>query len=259
MKKFIVAGIQRTGTTYIRTCIDSHPATRCIGEAFKVKNARGKAYGGDLGYATYLNESRMRWVRHYLGRTGMIHEYLDHVYALEGFEAVGFKLMYSHARRFPCIVPYMLENNVSVIHVERKNVLKTLVSVITARARGAHHSTKKVDVTQIELDAGNLVDRLARIQRDGQRWQEVFEGKVPYVKVTYEDFVADRDGQSAKVQEFLGLEPHTLKSDLRKLNPDDLSKIITNYDHVAEVLAGSPFEWCLGDKKAPGEVAAASA
>lgn len=253
MKKFIVAGIQRTGTTFIRTCIDSHPAVRCVGEAFKVKNARGKAYGGEHGYASYLDESRMRWLRHYVARKGMISEYLDSLYALPGYEAVGFKLMYSHAKRFPCIVPYMLENNVSVVHVERKNVLKTLVSVITARARGAHHSTKKVGVTQIELDATNLVQRLARIQADGQRWTEVFEGKVPYIKVTYEDFVADRDAESAKVQAFLEVAPHPLESALRKLNPDDLSKIITNFDAVRAQLEGSEFEWCLGDSRAPAE------
>ena len=48
-----------------------------------------------------------------------------------------------------------------------------------------------------------------------------------------------------RVVEFLGLEPAELSSPLVKLNPDDLSQVVENFDEVQACLAQTRFAWCL--------------
>ena len=120
--RFIVLGTQRAGTTLVRTCLDSHPAIRCIGETFDI------AYAGELGYRAWCSSSPIRRMRHRLDRGRLVSAYLDELFGQPGYRAIGLKYMYNHTKLFERLVPYVLEHRVRVIHVVRENALKTFVS-----------------------------------------------------------------------------------------------------------------------------------
>lgn len=88
-RHFVVTGIQRTGTTLVRTTLDSHPDILCAGETFQTgfEPLRGKfrLFGPyrmtGNGFFVYSAASLPRQLRSVLAKPGLIDEYLDHFYA----------------------------------------------------------------------------------------------------------------------------------------------------------------------------------
>jgi len=245
MEKFVVLGIQRTGTTLIRTTLNSHPKVLCAGEVFMVRKIGRSAYPGEDGYPAYLKDSPKRWLKHYLQRSANTFSYLDHLYSLNGYKAIGFKFMTSHFKRFPAVVPYIVDNQIKVINVVRENVLKTLLSRRTAERRRLYHTTKTISQSKIELATSSLLSDLARIQQDGQRWEKLLGDYDHYFKVSYENFMRNKQQESKRMLDFLDVDFAVVESDLVKINPDNLDALIKNYNEVKEKLTGTAFEYCL--------------
>jgi len=245
MEKFVVLGIQRTGTTLIRTTLNSHPKILCAGEVFKIRKIGRSAYPGKDGYPAYLKGSFDRWLKHYFQRPANTFSYLDHLYSLNGYEAIGFKFMTSHFKRFPAVVPYIVDNRIKVINVARENVLKTLLSRRTAERRQLYHTTKTISQSKIKLSISSLLSDLGRVQQDGQQWGKLLRGYDHCIKVSYENFVRNKQQESKRILDFLGVNFFAVDSDLVKINPDNLDSLIENYNEVKEKLTGSAFEYCL--------------
>lgn len=241
MIKFCILGIQRTGTTLIRTTLNSHPRVRCAGEVFKIKSWRSSAYEGELGYSIYINESLTRKIRHHIAKNSLAHDYLEFLYDIKGYEAIGFKLMQNQLKQFPLLVPYLKSNNIKVIHVIRENVLKTWVSRRAAVARG-YHSRQTVGKLKIEIPTADLVKNLNRLSVDSQRWADIFAKTPNYISVRYEEFVNNRQHECMRLCGFLGIEVQDMGSSLVKMTSDNLSDVIVNYDEVRECLMGTPYE-----------------
>ena len=122
-------------------------------------------------------------------RTALVTEYLDHLYATEGFTSVGFKFMYNQAKRFPPKFPmvskYLIKNNVKIIHVIRRNLLKVLVSRETAKKTGIYRSKLKMAHTNIHLPAENLLNELSNLEHENKKWETLFTHS-SYYKAYYE-------------------------------------------------------------------------
>lgn len=256
MHKFLVVGVQRSGTTFIGSSLDSHPAIKYVGEIFKIRGwylnratrqlTRRTAFSGDNGYSSWMDASIGRKLGHYCWRKRNTQQFLDHFYSLYDYDAVGFKLMSSQARRFGGIIPYVINNKVKVIHVVRENILKTHLSRLTAASRSMYHSDRTVTSSKIVVPVSELLSSLEKINADNQYWQTNFEQSTDYLQVSYESFVNNRAQISHDMLSFLGVEYHEIKSKLVKINPDSLQDIIKNYDEVVSLLDGSDFEWTLG-------------
>lgn len=248
MVKFMIVGIRRTGTTLIRTTLDSHPKIRCYGASFRFGARIAEGYGENYesGYQHWLSQSAVRKVRDLVAPGGSVKEYLDQHLEQPGCDAAGFKLLAHDFRQFPAIMSYLRAENARVIQVVRKNVLKTLISRHVKKVRRFGRSTKEVARTQIELRADRLLRDLERLELDNEAWMPLVEG-MPYLRTTYEDFVANKDGELRRLLEFLDVAyVEDLDSPLVKVNPDDIRQIVTNYDAVEAALKGTKFEWCLG-------------
>jgi hypothetical protein len=248
MVEFAIIGTQRSGTTYIRYLLDSHPQIRCIGEAFLLRILK-KSYPGILGYPHYVNESIGRHLKHYLMRTALVSEYLDYLYAAEGFTSVGFKFMYTQAKKFPpkfpMVTKYLIKNNVKIIHVIRKNLVKVLVSRETAKKTGIYRSNAKMKHIKIHLPTENLLKKLSELENENNKWEKLFTHS-PYYKAYYEAFVTDKDNESRKLLSFLDItEFGQLSTPIVKINPDKLKDILDNYTELKNLLSNTKYEWCL--------------
>lgn len=253
MIKFVVVGTQRTGTTLVRTSLDSHSKVRCIGETFKYKTKKGKFYKGELGYPAYIRGSFKKRLMHYFMRIRLINEYLDSLYLLPNYSAVGFKFMYSQAKKYPMVLEYIYNNKIRAIHVVRENVLKTLISRRTAQKRRLFHTKEKVHVEKILLSIDDLEKTLDIISSQNNIWEEILASKVPYIKITYESFLRNNPKEIGRILAFLNLDLEELKSPLVKINPDTLKDIVENYEEIREHLEKSPYKWCLkSDRKILG-------
>lgn len=259
MIKFLVVGVQRSGTTFIGSSLDSHPQINYVGEIFKVpgwylnratrKLIRRKAFSGEHGYSQWMDESLLRQLGHYCWRNKNTQQFLEYFYTInargQACEAAGFKLMSSQARRFGGIIPYVNSHGVKVIHIIRENVLKTHISRLTASRRSLYHSDKTIKASKITIPTSDLIAILQKINRDNENWRSAFSEKTEYLQVTYESFVKNKAQESHKMLSFLGVDYHDIKSSLVKINPDSLADIIENYNEVRVLLEGTQFEWML--------------
>ena len=249
MSAFVIIGTQRTGTTLIRTSLDSHPHIRCSGEVFKTGR---RPYLEPDGYWAYCHRTARSRIMQYLFRRRHVYRFLDNLLASADGKSPGFKMMYSHARRHPAAIDYVKTNRIKAVHVTRRNVLKTLLSRELARQTGVYHhfgEKQHGEVEAIHLETGDLPRRLRNLVNEDREWQGLLYGHVDVHRVCYEVFVNDHESASRQLLMFLGLEYLDLTSNLTKLNPTDMRRLIRNYDEVANALRDSEFAELLD---APG-------
>ena len=241
MERFVIAGTQRTGTSLIESTLDSHPDIRCLSEVYIFRKGHGKSTEGS--YRQFINQRRfVRRIAHHIARPLLVRAHLDQLYQSYDVKATGFKFMLSQARHFPETTHYLQENQVKILHVVRENVLKTLASRIAAKTRKLYHSEGTVEVEKIYIPPRRLLKRLEKIQDETRQWRQIALGN-PYVEVSYESFLADREQALKNSLEFIGVEyGASMFSTLRKINPDKLSDVIKNFDEVTRLLVGTKYE-----------------
>jgi len=241
MIRFMLAGTPRTGTTLLRTTLDSHPDICSYGEIFLIRKGRGGEMPG--GYRRYLNEDRLqRTLRHFVDRKRMIYEFLDQLGSDSGARAVGFKLMEGQARLLPAVPDYIRGHNYRIIQIVRRNALKTLVSRTALLKHRVAHTRVKVEPNKVRVPTRQLARRLDNITQEGF-WAEHEFPNLPLITVCYEDFIANKQEQLARMLDFLEMPPcENLESELVKLNPDKLSDLIENIEEVARALKGTQHE-----------------
>lgn len=245
MRKFIVAGVQRSGTTLVTTSLDSHPDIHCAGELFKMRRPRGRVEVLDGGYRAYLDSALWLKLADRLLRRRVVYGFLDGFFEHQDFKAVGFKLMNNHTvpGQFPMAVPYLIDRQVSIIHVIRENVFKTYLSRLVAQNRRVFHATQEPgELPRLTVPTTDLKRKLSRIEEQGSRLTELFSGSVPYVACVYENYVADPQAEGWKLLSFLGVPVATLRSPLVKLGSDDLSEVVDNMDEVRLSVRGTRYE-----------------
>lgn len=248
--RFAIVGVQRTGTTWIRTTLNDHPSILALGEVFLYRHGRFPFYrraGSDVAhsYRQYIQTSWGRRLGHLVRRRAVVHDYLQRLFSQPDLGAVGFKMMHTQAVAFPAAIDYLLSERIRIIHVVRRNVLKTLISRESARQRHLYHARSRVPVKQITLDVGKLRGNLERICADNAFWKKTFEGS-DYLELAYEDFVQQRNVQLNIICDFLNVAPaREVESSLVKINPDAISEIVANYSQVVSALRETPYEWCL--------------
>lgn len=240
---FVVLGTQRSGTTFIRHCLNSHPEVNCYGELFTRNYKANDSY-----YAFRVSDVGNR-IKHYIARKGMVSKFLDKTYKKEPEMATGFKLMYSEISKFPPRFPMIIKHLESIeakaIHIVRRNVLKTLISRETAKKRKQYHAKEEILAVKVSLPVSTLIQNLTKISSENKFWQTAFP-KESYIRVDYEDFVENKENESKRLLNFLAVkEDIVLSSKNVKLNPDSVEDLIENYNEVVTILTGTEHEWCL--------------
>ncbi len=253
-------GLQRSGTTWISSIIDHVDGAQCVEEILLEDPVLPGSY---LAESPVMLPRWRRTIRPVRSRVDFMASVLT---PTSEHPIVGAKLMYSQigwpvrltgrlTRRWPqlagvlsmrSIRRWIIANDVVVVVVERKNVLKLRISELIAQKTGIMHSTQgDRAIDGIHLDPATLVNRLERTERR-QAAARRFVSGCRTVEIAYED---DEDTKREALCRALGLdELGALESRYKKVTTDDLRVSIANYDEVAAVLRGSRFAWCLGQQ-----------
>lgn len=244
MNRFIVLSTQRSGSSYLCSLLDNHPAMRCAEEIFLPRNAN------EITYRHWRTASLGRMLKHWLTQQESINAYLEDLCSKQpALDAFGFKLMYGQAKQYPAVVDWCREHDVRVVHLVRRNALKMVVSRQVALKRGVYLSTRPVDAMTVSLDTRRLISDLRKLDTLVQRNRELFS-TLPYLETSYEAMLADRDEELRRIMNFIGCDVHLeVSSDLVKTSPDSLETVVDNYGEVCETLAGSRFETYLGNEQ----------
>lgn len=183
-----VVGMPRSGTTLVEQIIASHPQVFGAGELVILKTAVGKGFPLDMkggfpaGIANMPDKA--------FADAG--HDYLDMLHArYPGFKHVTDKM----PGNFLLVgFLHLMLPKAKIVHCSR-NAVATCLSIFKSHFRGDGH-LYGYDLAEL-ADFHNLyVDMMAH-------WHTVLPGVVHDVR--YEDFVADQEGQSRALIDYLGL------------------------------------------------------
>ena len=243
--KFIITGVPRSGTTFLVNSLNKLDRASVFGE---ICSMRGGKLNKKIHWQKEVQEQRAikeensyrSWLIRYakvpeqpdvrkFHTNELLFKFLDHTFASNNI--VGFKLLANHIDRLPATVDYIKARNIKVIHLVRKNILKT---VLSGKVR------KDVPFEKFKLDYGDIARKATDIQLADIKLEKLFSGK-NYLKLFYEDITEDKEicviphKIGELVFNFLGLSGNgNLGVFVKRTSPDKISQRITNFKDFKE-------------------------
>lgn len=239
VRLFTILSMQRSGSGWFETLLNSHTNVSSNGEIFSVKERRS-------------NISSILMT-------------LDHVYNLDWLTsasknhcsaAVGFKWMLNQGlmEYHKEILEYFNDRGVSVIFLFRRNLLRRMVSVLANSydryaklLNGTHkshvHSHEEAETLSTykpAINSSSLVMDLKLMEKMVLEALDYFSN-TRHIVLYYEDLIKNRT-KLVDVQDFLGLPKMDLTSRQVKIHRGSLSKHMKNWDDVNKTLSGTKYE-----------------
>ncbi|KAM1134047.1 hypothetical protein ACFX19_043929 [Malus domestica] len=236
VRYFAILSMQRSGSGWFETLLNSHINVSSNGEIFSVQERR-------VNVSSILKN-------------------MDKVYNLDWFSsasknecsaAVGFKWMLNQGlmENHQEIVKYFEEKGVSAIFLFRKNLLRRKISVLAnsydkyaKQLNGTHKShTHSPSEAQIlakykpNINATLLIPDLKQDEAEAAKAIEYFK-TTRHVVIYYEEVINNRT-KLDEVQDFLTLPHRELRSRQVKIHTTPLSKQVENWEDVEKVLRGT--------------------
>lgn len=215
-KKFVIVARSRTGSNLLLTYLNSHPWVHGEGELFVRLNGRdhkdilAKIFGKQPRYA----------------------------------KAVGFKLFYYHpvdddAKHIWDDIEQM--KDVHIIHIKRRNVLRTLVSrkvAVNSNVWATSSDKSVIDDKTVTFTPEELEGEIA----ETKAWEQTADRRLkdhPMLPIYYEDLASNPNAVFRQVTDFLELPAQKPSTPLRRQNPEKLSTLIRNYDDLKAAFMGT--------------------
>ncbi|NJM87053.1 MAG: hypothetical protein HC847_07545 [Hydrococcus sp. RU_2_2] len=141
---------------------------------------------------------------------------------------------------------FLFHDEFSIIHIIRKNKLRTIASLDIAFKTKQWSADKKSEILRNNkntiLDTSQLMQRLEKIENYEDLTRKRFQ-KRSYLEINYEDLVSMPSETFSRISSYLNIEDIDYKkTKLKKQNPESLQDLIVNYDEVAQLLKNTRFE-----------------
>jgi LPS sulfotransferase NodH len=240
MTKAIILTTQRTGSTFLVECLDSHPEVRCLGEML----AGGHFWVPDVVYKSRYATKAYRYLRSGAWYpTRMMTRY----FARGDRPVMAFKAMYNHIRPAWTLRYLRKHTEIRILHLRRHNLLKQYVSNLLLSVKRDKpwqpHATAPVTPASIHVSSDAALAYMRRIRAEYDAHEQLFSSH-QRLPLTYETMI---DGQflqkdvARAVCAFLGIAEHPMRSKLVKMNPVRLQEMVRNYDELAAAIRGTEF------------------
>ncbi|XP_066388035.1 uncharacterized protein [Miscanthus floridulus] len=241
---FVIISMQRSGSGWFETLLNSHPNVSSNGEIFSVRDRRENI---SSIFETLDRLYDMDWI------TSAAKNECTTAFGLKWMLNQG--LMENHRD----IVNYLNRRGAMVIFLFRRNTLRRLISVSannydrkTKQLNGIHkshvHSKEEAEILarfKPELDVSTLIPSIRNAQRAMRTCLGRFSN-TRHMVLYYEDVIRDRNALS-RVQEFLGVPVRKLSSKHVKIHTRPLPDLVDNWEQVSQVLNGTQYGRFLDD------------
>lgn len=244
MTKFVVFTTPRTGSSLLIKTLDTHPEIFCAGELFFFK---GDIYHTEYQYPFwhFPFSAKLNYLINYPKIFLTLNNFLNKFYHKNNtgsIKAKGFKLMHFQTYYTPGILNYIKKNNIKVIVLIRKNILRNTLSDLRARSTKVYHNNRDattLTIPMFKVDVHELERKMLQIDgfnKQLERSTVNLNRKIVY----YEDF-GNWEETISGVLNYLDVTDVPLKPALKKLNPDKLEDMIENYPEVSRWLSENNF------------------
>jgi len=246
LQRFVILSASRCGSNLLVSLLNSHPRIQCEGEVL---------HDYDLQQIHWAFADRETTPEDFEVREHDPVRFLEtRVFAPRSTEilASGFKLFYWQAGRdkWRVVWPYLRgARDLKVIQLRRRNVLRRVLSNQVAQMTDKWFALDEKQVhrdVRVNLDAEECRAEFTANQRF-ETDKAAYFSTHPFLEVFYEDLTADFHGETARIQEFLGVPEQQLETPLKKQLSQPLPKVIENYAELKRAFAGTEWESCFDE------------
>ncbi|TVU37527.1 hypothetical protein EJB05_10845 [Eragrostis curvula] len=241
---FVIVSMQRSGSGWFETLLNSHPNISSNGEIFNRIDRRenissilqtlDKLYNLDWLTSAAKNECTAAFGLKWMLNQGILDNRAD-------------------------IVSYLNKKGVSVLFLFRRNTLRRLISVLAndydrdaKQLNGTHkshvHSKEEAEILakfRPELDTSNLIINIRNMEKTIRDSLDYFNS-TRHMILYYEDIIGNSNALS-QVQEFLGVPVRKLISRQVKIHTRPLPNLVKNWEEVSSKLNGTEYARFLDD------------
>jgi len=220
-RKFIILSRSRTGSNLLLSYLNVHPNIIANHEIFQRPSKKS--------YQRILE--------------GQFRKYPKSV------KAVGFKIFYNHPlgeENHDLWAELMDMKNLYIIHLKRRNILRTLLSLKLALEsdKWIKYSPDQQRVYMkkaVSFEAKDLERGFKQTRQWEQQGYAMFKDH-PLLTIWYQELENKPNETFNKVAAFLGLEPCEIRTYLQKQNPEKSSDLIMNFEELKNNFLGTPWE-----------------
>lgn len=241
MTRFLIFSTQRSGTHFLASLLQSSPSVLCLGEVFHHRDSSNNFYRA-IGLSPNQLQATVssRSFRKYSEFELAVRD--ERRPAATSFGPI---VMYNQFERLPDKVKLGLFEGRRIIHLQRKNFLRTHVSdLINNLPNAKSHLRERAEIKRIEVPIRDLFASLHRRKADLERKHAVLS-KYSSIETIYENLVIDPVNEVRRLCGFLEIDSFIPSTTLVRSNPSPLNEIITNYAEVHSALVGTEFEELL--------------
>jgi hypothetical protein len=237
--QFALIAHPRSGTTFFRSMLNANGAIFCYGEILYPDFFH-------WGFFSFLQQKVMsdysfllqtRWVdaldEYFSQSTGIMAE--------AGKLHIGYDLKIPQLNAFYNVFEFLTKADFGILHLVRKDKGKLACSELLMRSRMQAgipvHSPNQLPNPQIEISRKWLLSRIAELTHGDRLIEDSLRDR-HYLKFFYEDIVNPDEiaGVSKSLSSFFSEEVRLNNTNNYTKQTNDLSKIVTNYDEVCDLI-----------------------
>lgn len=244
--QFIILGKGRSGSNFLRGLLNSHRNIIVFGELFRDSNSISWEF--PFYHECLQSSNLISWMQsepvNFLEKK-VFRKYHPQVLA------VGFKLFYYHAQNDSrqVIWPFLQEQkSIKIIHLQRNNTLKELLSLRKAFKTNKWTNTSAVEeqVFSISLDYEDCLREFVYAQQIKSQYNTFFQYH-PIINVIYENLSDNYEIEIKKIQDFLEVDYEPVKPLTYKQSRQSLKEAISNYFELKQKFMKTPWETFFED------------
>ena len=217
--KFLIYTRGRTGSTVLTDLLNCHPDVFCDVEIFNFLYSGSKIKFPEM----YIKSCSKRAAKH--GKS---------VY---GFKVKIAQLRYEHEYdNYEEILRKLFNDGYKFIYLKRDNYFRhKLSNIISAQTRIFHlKNGDKNSPVKVNVDCDQLMEGIQYSEVVNKTESENLKD-IDHITITYEDDLIENSKHQEtadKIFGYLGLGTVKVRTDLKRIVPEDLEKIISNYNEV---------------------------
>jgi len=228
MRRFIVAGTPRSGSTWLQTLLKQMPGVFCTGELLDLPNLKSG------GWKRPWPALKKYWEQHAKSR------------------ACGFRFFYHSLTMFPQILEawenIKSDKTIHIIHFSRENLLELVTSWEIAWKDKVWKVTsdKRQNKIKLNLEPEFYKNKFEEIEAGLERLRSDLSDH-PTLSLTYEELVVEREKSLHSICNFLGADFNpNARSAHRKKEKRPLPEIHENYKELREYFSDTKYsKWFI--------------
>ena len=239
--RFVILTPGRSGSSYTRSCLNSHPNVICYPELFVRRGASAQAEILDAVVDNRLNRLDSK-TRSIIRRSipGLPNRDVN---------ALGFKVQLQDLHEPTRLFTQLEAHDYKMVYLKRKNIVKSVVSKLNQERLLREYGPGNSNISDrnrvqkaLHVHPPEFLETL-RFRIKLESWHDRFAAAYGAEKRTvfYEDLLDSPEEYFGPILELLGVKPLKLSGEYIKHTPDRLSEAIENYDEIVELARGTRY------------------